>query len=69
MQFDYSKVRDPKIFCENRIPVHSDHKYYATKAEALKEKSSLVSSLNGLWKFSYAKNYKSAIKGFETVDL
>ena len=38
------------------------------KAEALKEKSSLVSSLNGLWKFSYAKNYKSAIKGFETVD-
>ncbi|MBQ1189241.1 MAG: DUF4981 domain-containing protein [Lachnospiraceae bacterium] len=68
MQFDYSKVRDPKIFCENRIPVHSDHKYYATKAEALKEKSSLVSSLNGLWKFSYAKNYKSAIKGFETVD-
>lgn len=68
MNFDYSKVKDPQIFCENRIPVHSDHKFYASKAEALREKSSFAYSLNGLWKFSYAKNYNSAIKGFESMD-
>ncbi|MDD6616811.1 MAG: beta-galactosidase, partial [Lachnospiraceae bacterium] len=68
MNFDYSKVKDPQFFCENRLPAHSDHVCYASVPEALDRKSSFVYSLNGLWKFSYAKNYESAVKGFEQMD-
>ncbi len=68
MNFDYSKVKDPQFFCENRLPVHSDHGFYANEAEAQSGESSFVYSLNGLWKFSYARNYESVIKGFECMD-
>ena len=68
MNFDYSKVKDPQFFCENRLPAHSDHSFYASVSEASCRKSSYVYSLNGLWKFSYAKNYESAVKGFEQTD-
>ena len=68
MYFDYSKVKDPQFFCENRLPAHSDHGFYASVSEAAGKKSSFVYSLNGLWKFSYAKNYESAVKGFEQMD-
>ena len=33
-----------------------------------KKETSFRYSLNGLWKFSYAKNYSSTIKGFEEED-
>lgn len=26
--FDYSKVKDPQYFCENRMEAHSDHVNY-----------------------------------------
>lgn len=68
MKFDYSKVKDPRYFCENRLPVHSDHRFYASEAEAYEKESSFVYSLNGLWKFSYAKNYEATVKGFETLE-
>ena len=31
--FDYSKVKDPQYFCENRMEAHSDHVYYKDKKE------------------------------------
>lgn len=61
--FDYDKVKDPRFFSENRLPAHSDHKFFASEEEAHEGSSSFVCSLNGLWKFSYAKNYRSAVKG------
>ncbi|MDR3050500.1 MAG: DUF4981 domain-containing protein [Oscillospiraceae bacterium] len=65
MQFDYARIRDPRYFEENRLPAHSDHRFYRTAEEAARGQSSLVLCLNGLWKFHYAKNYESAVPGFE----
>ncbi len=62
--FDYEKVKDPRFFCENRLDAHSDHTFYASEEEAKEGKSSLIFSLNGIWKFSYAENYESAVKDF-----
>lgn len=66
--FDYEKVKDPRYFCDNRLEAHSDHGYYAKAADAEEGESSFVENLNGLWKFHYAKNYGSAIPGFEKED-
>lgn len=67
--FDYSKVKDPQYFQENRLPAHSDHSYYASVEELNMESSSFRHSLNGLWRFSYAPNYEAAVKGFERMDI
>lgn len=65
MEFDYRIVKEPNAFMQNRMEAHSDHVCYKTKEELLAGESSYRFSLNGLWKFSYAKNYDLAIKGFE----
>lgn len=65
--FDYNKVKDPEFFQENRLPAHSDHVWYAGWEEHERLESSFRYSLNGLWKFSCAPNYNSAIKGFEAA--
>lgn len=63
-QFDYALVGDPRYFQEGRLEAHSDHIYYG--AEDIREEgSSFQYSLNGLWKFHYARNYGSTIPGFE----
>ena len=31
--FDYSLVRDPQYFCDNRMEAHSDHIYYKDAEE------------------------------------
>lgn len=64
-QFDYSKVKDSQFFKENVLPAHSAHRIYKDKKEYVNRKSSLIKSLNGIWKFSYAINMDSAVKGFE----
>jgi len=68
MKFEYDWVRDPEIFQVNRLKAHSSHVYYRTLGEAAERESSLQYSLNGLWKFHYAKNYKQTIPGFETSE-
>lgn len=68
MSFNYEKVKDPLVFAENRIEAHSDHICYASMEELEGKNSSLRHSLDGLWKFSYAKNYGSVIPGFEKED-
>ncbi|MCQ2540113.1 MAG: DUF4981 domain-containing protein, partial [Acetatifactor sp.] len=67
-QFDYSKVKEPTFFRENRMDAHSDHIYYANVAEESEGQSSFRYYLNGLWKFAYAKNYHSASKEFMAAD-
>ena len=67
-QFDSSILKNPEVFQENRMPAHSDHVPYASLNEKNKKKTSLRESLNGLWKFAYAKNPSLAIEGFEKED-
>ena len=67
-QFNYEIVKDPRIFAVNRMDPHSDHVCYASLEEQDSKNSSFRCSLDGLWKFSYAKNYQSTILGFETSD-
>lgn len=66
-QFNYEKVKNPLIFAENRLEAHSDHVCYVSMGELGERKSSFRYSLDGLWKFSYGKNYQSAIQGFEST--
>ena len=63
--FDYNKVRDPEYFRDGRLDAHSDHTYYASETDMLEGSSEYRESLNGVWKFHYAKNYGSAVPGFE----
>lgn len=68
MQFDFKKVARPDYFSENRVPAHSDHRFYRSRDESGAGNSSFVQSLNGLWKFHYARAYHSVIQGFEAPE-
>ncbi len=67
-EFNYNLVKDPLFFSDGRIPAHSDHLYYVSEEEMDAKEMSLRMSLNGVWKFHYAKNYASAVPGFEKED-
>lgn len=69
MEFTTKWLADPKVFAVNRLAAHSNHYYYRTKAEAESRKSSFVQSLNGIWKFHYAKNPEETIPGFEHPEV
>lgn len=62
------KLKDPRIFEENRVNAHSDHVYYPSWEDMETGINDFRFSLNGLWKFHYAKNYASTIEGFESED-
>ena len=66
--FDYSLVKDPQYFKDGRMDAHSDHTYYRDGEEAQEKATSFRYDLNGIWKFHYARNYGSAIPGFEKED-
>ncbi|WP_028234208.1 glycoside hydrolase family 2 TIM barrel-domain containing protein [Pseudobutyrivibrio sp. MD2005] len=67
-QFDYEIVKDPRVFQQNRLEPHSDHEFYDNEAHAYGEKSNFKYSLNGTWKFEYAKNYECCDKDFYEED-
>ena len=66
--FDESRLKDPGYFRENRLDPHADFTVYRTAAEADAGVSSLRMSLNGQWKFFYARNPKQVVPGFEQPD-
>ena len=66
--FDYSLVKDPQYFKDGRMDAHSDHTYYRDGEDAQEKATSFRYDLNGIWKFHYARNYGSAIPGFEKAD-
>lgn len=66
--FDFNIVKKPEIFEQNRLPAHSDHVAYASWFEEEEKNTSYRMSLDGLWKFSYAKNMDLAVAGFEAED-
>lgn len=66
--FDYNKVKDPQYFSDRRLKAHSDHIYYRSYDKLMNGENDFRYSLNGLWKFSYARNYQCTVKGFELSD-
>ena len=66
--FQYEKVKDPTYYGENRVAAHSDHRYYGSVEEMEQHVENFRHSLNGLWKFHYAKNYNSTSPGFEKTE-
>ncbi|MCR5716437.1 MAG: DUF4981 domain-containing protein [Lachnospiraceae bacterium] len=67
-KFSYEQVQNPAYFKDGAMRAHSDHVTYATWEEEARQQTSFRYSLDGLWKFSYAKNYRMAIPGFEKMD-
>lgn len=65
MSFEIKKIHDPKFFKENCMAAYSDHVAYADETEAEEKKSSFRLSLDGIWKFHYARNYTQTVNGFE----
>lgn len=65
MKFDYNWLKNPEVFCVNRLDAHSDHKFF----KDLQCNEDFTYSLNGEWDFYYAKNYEESIKiGNENFD-
>lgn len=62
-------LEDPEIFEVNRIPAHSDHDYYESMEEMCGSvQMPLRQSLNGTWRFAYAKNPSMRIKEFYQME-
>lgn len=68
-RFTYELIKDPSFFAENRIPAHADHIAYRTKEELDLKKSGYRESLDGIWKFFYAKNPGQIPEGFFKEDV
>ena len=56
MKINHSLLADPMIYQINRLDAVSSHAFYADENEMKQQKSSFVHSLNGTWKFHYARN-------------
>ncbi|MBN9106124.1 MAG: DUF4981 domain-containing protein [Propionibacteriaceae bacterium] len=67
MNFDVSRIADPTYVSENRLPAHSDHRWFATPGEAASGASSFEQCLNGTWRFHYAQSAAETIPGFEAA--
>lgn len=68
MQADLTWLDDPQTFRINQLPAHSDHRGYATVAEAQAKQSSLVQSLDGAWDFQFAADPQHRPVGFYQPD-
>ncbi|MBF1014219.1 MAG: beta-galactosidase, partial [Lachnospiraceae bacterium] len=66
--FDFNKIKDVSFFKENALPAKATFIPYGNEEEIKERKSSLRVSLDGLWKFAYAKNLSLAVKDFYKKD-
>lgn len=66
--FTFDKIKDPTFYKENRIPAHSDHVVYKNETEAKRQESGYRMSLDGSWKFFYAKNPSLVPQNFYRAD-
>lgn len=67
--FDYSIVSNPEIYMQNRLEAHSDHHYYTSYDAYKRGEEEFKYSLNGVWKFAYARNYGLCVNGFEKTEF
>lgn len=63
--FDYGKLQNPEFFKEHVLPAHSDHICYPNEEMLRRGENPYRYSLNGVWKFSYARNLSECVKDFE----
>ena len=68
-EFNFEIVKDPRIFQENRLNAHSDHEWYVDETNEESGRSDCKYSLNGSYRFHYAENFGTVIKGFEKNDF
>ena len=68
MTFTTDWLSDPTVFAVNRLPAVSDHAIYRSVQEADAEASSLVMSLDGVWKAHFALCPKDAPGALLTGD-
>ena len=68
MSFDFSKLSDPRYFAENRLPAHSDHRFYRDETELARGISSFERALGGVWQFAYARNIDAIPQDFTAAD-
>ncbi len=66
--FEEKKLRDPGYYRENRLDAHSDHRWYLSEEEREAGETCLRRSLNGPWKFFYARNPGQVLTGFEAAE-
>ena len=69
MTFDIARVADPGYVGQNRLPAHSDHRWFRSLAEAATGVSGFEQSLSGRWRFRYAPSPDDVVPGFERPDL
>ena len=67
-EFDFNKIKNVSFFKENTMPPKASFIPYKNEEEITERKSSLRVSLDGLWKFAYAKNLMLAVKDFYKKD-
>ena len=68
MKADLTWLDDPQTFRINQAPAHSDHRAYATVAEADQQQSQFVQSLDGPWGFQFARDPQHRPVGFYQTD-
>ncbi len=69
MAFDLKNLANPEYFQENRLPAHSDHKYFASIEELAGWQSKFFLSLSGLWHFAYAPNLNFIPQDFQAENF
>lgn len=69
MEMNFDWIKDPTIFKVNRMDAHAHFNYYRSMAELKKNESSYQLSLNGKWRFHYAKQLDDTIPNFYTKDF
>ena len=67
--FDYENLKNPEYFRDGRLDAHSDHRYYASAIDMELETEEFKESLNGMWKFHYARNLKGVITDRKSTRL
>lgn len=62
---DYNKPANPEYFAENRLPAHSDHKFFKNIEELVKGETDFERLLSGVWYFAWANNLETVPADFE----
>ncbi|WP_406712404.1 hypothetical protein [Trueperella pyogenes] len=63
---DQAMLADPASFAINRRGAHSDHRWYASRAEADAGRSSFETCLDGVWKYFHAHSPAGVPVGLES---
>ena len=63
-------LTDLNVFAVNRLPAHSDHRYYETLEQAkIAGPMAMRHELNGNWKFNFSVNPDNRPENFHRLDF